>query len=119
MKEDDTIIDDFSSGSLNVTKVIDYYETYRLLYNLLVGASGFVGLLITGYTSRFIAVDIFLVLAFGALANAMYTMGWAGTILAHRYFNKGEFLYRLRMAILVFGTLFSMLVALFTAVAGS
>jgi hypothetical protein len=116
MGKKDIVIDRFPTGAPGLERVIGYYEKYRLLYNLLVGASGVIGLLLTGYSSQSLAVDLFLILLFGTMANIMFTMSWAGTILADRHLANLNLFFRYRMAILVFGTFFSMLVAFWTAV---
>lgn len=111
----DIILDSFSSDSSDIKRIIDYYEKYRLLYNVAVGISGAAGLILVSHSFQFIYFDFFVIIVFGIMANIMYTMSWAGTILAGRILI-GTYFFRFRMAFIVFGTLFSMLVSFWAAV---
>jgi|GEM_PF-3451931 len=107
--KDNFILDQFSSASSDVKLIVDYYEKYRLAYNVLVGISGLIPLIFNQYSPRYLLIDLILIFIFGALANVMYTMGWASHILANRYLGETNSFYRFRLPILVSGTLFSML----------
>jgi hypothetical protein len=101
--------------------LIQWWEKRRLLYNIIVGLTGSVALLLLlerRYYISFSEIALFLVLPFGLFANIAYLAGWIIDLLLRYYFkitlslSSRQTLYWLGTAISIAPLLFAIVISL-------
>ncbi len=104
-------------------QIMAWWELRRLPYNLVVGLGGTLGLLLFVSFNKLPpmlvparAVDPLSVILFGAGANFFYTAGWVAELIARNLWP--EKVPRLGPQLLLTGSLLSVMLALFPALAG-
>ena len=104
-------------------QIMAWWELRRLPYNLVVGLSGTLGLLLFVWFNKLPprpvpepAVDPLPVILFGAGANFFYTAGWVVELIARNLWP--EKVPKLGPQLLLTGSLLSVMLALFPAIAG-
>jgi hypothetical protein len=101
-------------------RLLRWWESKRLTYNLVVGGAGLVTLGVLDTVARLIgvspqsAVPWRLVVVYGVLANVCYTAGWAAETLLQRWLRRDT--YGLGPALFRHGLVFSVGLTLFPAV---
>jgi hypothetical protein len=109
-------------------RVVQWWESRRPMYNLVVGATG-VGTLIYAHVLSLVShgtwlpVPWQLVVAYGIAANVCYTLGWVIENIVERWLNRpvyglGPALFRHGLVFSIGLTLFPAAALTFTAIAG-
>ncbi|WP_298898104.1 hypothetical protein [uncultured Psychroserpens sp.] len=83
--------------------ILDWWESKRLWFNILVGISGILGILSGIF--EFLLADLLGVFAWGILANILFSTGIVVELLDDFYLKGKLKLYHFRWAFLVSGTL--------------
>ena len=103
-------------------QVIVWWELRRIPFNLVVGLSGTLSLLLFQWFNKFPpklipepTVDPLAVILFGAGANFFYTSGWIAELILRELRPESEL--NLGPQLLILGSLLSVLLALFPALA--
>ncbi len=107
--------------------IVGWWERRRLVYNLIVGASGLVSVASVSIVGSFLEGDLFIIpwqpiVAFGVLANLCYLLGPAAEILIDKLWGRtllptGPALYRMGLTFSVGLALFpTLIVSLFTVI---
>ncbi len=107
----------------NLRSVITWWELRRIPYNLVVGVSGLVGLLLflwfNALPPKLVPkpiVDPLSVILFGVGANFFYTAGWVAELIARALWPERA--RSLGPQLLILGSLLSIMLALFPGLAG-
>jgi hypothetical protein len=108
-------------------RVVQWWESRRLSYNLIVGGTGVATLvyinalevllgqgMLTPLTGRGAAAHVMAIATYGVLANVCYTMGWATETLVERWIKRP--IYGLGPALFRHGLVFSVGLTLLPAV---
>ncbi|MFT5645709.1 MAG: hypothetical protein ACI976_000383 [Aureispira sp.] len=120
--EDNDLLDDAEIlQDQSILDLIQWWEKRRLLYNIIVGLTGSVALLLLlerRYYISFSEIALFLVLPFGLFANIAYLAGWIIDLLLRYYFkitlslSSRQTLYWLGTAISIAPLLFAIVISL-------
>ena len=80
---------------------IRWWEKKRILFNIVVGAAGLLTLFLAPF--GLFAFDIFGIVAWGLMANLMYSVGLLLEVFDKHYFNSAFKFYKYRMVLFVLG----------------
>src|SRR5688572_24215687 len=108
-------------------RVVQWWESRRLSYNLIVGGTGVATLvyinalevllgqgMLTPLTGRGAAAHVMAIATYGVLANVCYTMGWVSETIVERWLKRP--IYGLGPALFRHGLVFSVGLTLLPAV---
>jgi len=106
MNPNSEILDDSDKPS-KLEEAISWWEKKRLIFNLCVGITGVIGVLLFG-TNLWLG-DIIDIIFIGILMNVFYSLGFVIEALNQHYLKGRIKMENWRMALFVLGTIFSSL----------
>ena len=111
---DEEIIDEADSTPIDpVRAAFAWWAKRRLRYNLIVGLSGVITLVIM---DSFGSLELILAIIYGIFANLCYTSGFLLTALDLHFFNSALGLYAIRNGLYTLGLVFSIALTIFACV---
>ena len=115
MKEEELIDDNiYPEKGGNISLALAWWEKKRILFNVLVGFSGTIGILMN--LSLFHTNDIILIIFYGLFANLMFSMGFLLEVFDDYYFKSKLKLQSFRLVLFLIGSIFSCIITFVMAV---
>lgn len=115
MKEDELIdVNTNYQKTDNITLALGWWEKKRLWFNLFVGISGILGILLN--INLFHFYDIVLILFYGLFANLMYSIGFLLEAFDQYYLKSKLKVHLFRLPLFLMGVIFSCIITFVMAI---
>jgi hypothetical protein len=95
--------DDFADKNEKIMSALTWWEKKRILFNLIVGALGVIGVFISPISM--LKINILAVIFYGLMANLFYSVGFLLEAFDLYYFKSKLQLFRFRLVLFVIGLL--------------
>lgn len=105
------ILDSNIITNQSIIQKFKWWEKKRMLFNIAVGISGLITTIM--YCKHFEIFELFGVIAWGMVANILYSTGFIFEMVDHYYFNERIQIVKFRMFLFLIGTLSYIIVSYF------